>query len=164
MVARNLGWIVVLNGAPRSGKSSIATAMQEQLQGIWLNLGVDAYQQTLPPSLRPSIGLRPGGERPDIEAHLPVLFAALYESVAAHSRLVGEGLRTAAGAGRASGLTAAVGKPPKDERARVASRHGDLAGRASARRRRSQPRLANPWSGEVSRRSTGAAIEDRRGL
>lgn len=87
MVARNLGWIVVLNGATRSGKSSIATAMQEQLQGIWLNLGVDAYQQTLPPSLRPSIGLRPGGERPDIEAHLPVLFAALYESVAAHSRL-----------------------------------------------------------------------------
>jgi chloramphenicol 3-O phosphotransferase len=87
MVARNLGWIVVLNGAPRSGKSSIATAMQEQSEGIWVNLGVDAYQCISPPAIRPSIGLRPGGERPDIEAHLPVLFAALYESIAAHSRL-----------------------------------------------------------------------------
>lgn len=87
MVAGKPGWIVVLNGAPRSGKSSIAIAMQERLQGIWINLGVDVYQQTSPPTIQPSIGLRPGGERPDIEAHLPVLFAALYESVAAHSRL-----------------------------------------------------------------------------
>ncbi len=76
-----------MNGAPRSGKSSIAAAMQGQLDGIWINLGVDAYQQAVPAALWPSIGLRPGGERPDIETHLPILFAALYESIAAHSRL-----------------------------------------------------------------------------
>ncbi len=87
MAARRSGWIVVLNGAPRSGKSSIARAKQGQLDGIWINLGVDAYQQAVPAALWPSIGLRPGGERPDIEMHLPILFAALYESIAAHSRL-----------------------------------------------------------------------------
>ena len=36
---------------------------------------------------QPGIGLRPGGERPDLEALVPVLYAALYEFVAAHSRL-----------------------------------------------------------------------------
>lgn len=87
MAAQKPGWIVVLNGTPRSGKSSIAAAMQEQLDGIWINLGVDTYQRAVPAALWPSIGLRPGGERPDIETHLPVLFAALYESIAAHSRL-----------------------------------------------------------------------------
>lgn len=77
----------MLNGAPRSGKSSIAAAIQEQLDGIWINLGVDTYLRAVPAALWPAIGLRPGGERPDIEAHLPILFAALYDSVAAHSRL-----------------------------------------------------------------------------
>ena len=81
------GQIVILNGAPRSGKTSIARTMQERLDGIWIKLGVDAYQQMVPERLRPSIGLRPGGERPDLEPHLPLLFTALYESVAAHSRL-----------------------------------------------------------------------------
>ena len=37
------GTIVVLNGAPRSGKSSIAAAMQEAFDEPWLNLGVDAF-------------------------------------------------------------------------------------------------------------------------
>lgn len=87
MVAETPGRIVILNGAPRSGKSSVARAMQERLQGLWVDLGVDAYQQMSPPQVRPSIGLRPGSERPDIEVHLPVLFAALHDSVAAHSRL-----------------------------------------------------------------------------
>ncbi len=32
-------------------------------------------------------GLRPGGERPDLQPLIPVLFASLYESIAAHSRL-----------------------------------------------------------------------------
>jgi chloramphenicol 3-O phosphotransferase len=31
--------------------------------------------------------LRPGGERPDLEGLVPQLYAALYESIAAHSRL-----------------------------------------------------------------------------
>ena len=52
-----------------------------------MSLGVDvASRHMTPPHLRPGIGLRPGGERPDIEAVIPSLYAALYESVAAHSR------------------------------------------------------------------------------
>ena len=31
--------------------------------------------------------MRPGGERPDLEVFVPRLYAALYESIAAHSRL-----------------------------------------------------------------------------
>ena len=62
--------------------------IQETFPGPWLNLGVDTFvRQVTPPRYRPGIGLRPGGERPDLEPLLPVLFAALYESVAAHSRL-----------------------------------------------------------------------------
>lgn len=71
---------------------------------------------------------------------------------------VGEGLRTAASTVRASGLRAGVRKPPKDERAGVASRYGDLAGGSSARRRCGLCGLANPWLDEASRRSAGAAI------
>jgi chloramphenicol 3-O phosphotransferase len=81
------GQIIILNGAPRSGKSSIARAIQETFAGVWLNLGVDLHIQATPARLRPGVGLRPGGERPDIEAHIPVLYAALYESIAAHGRL-----------------------------------------------------------------------------
>ncbi|TPL05626.1 MULTISPECIES: chloramphenicol phosphotransferase [unclassified Mesorhizobium] len=81
------GQIIILNGAPRSGKSSIAAAIQETFDGVWINLGVDACAQATPPRLRPGIGLRPGGERPDIEAFVPLLYAALYDSIAAHSRL-----------------------------------------------------------------------------
>ena len=81
------GKIIILNGAPRSGKSSIAAAIQETFEGVWINLGVDACVQTTPPRLRPGIGLRPGGERPDLEAVMPLLYAALYDSIAAHSRL-----------------------------------------------------------------------------
>lgn len=82
------GRIVVLNGAPRSGKSSIVAALQADPGGAWINLGVDMHmERMLPKRLLPGIGLRPGGERPDLEPLLPVLFAALYESIAAHSRL-----------------------------------------------------------------------------
>lgn len=77
------GRIVILNGAPRSGKSSIATALQAR--GPWINLGVDAQNRALPPSLLPGIGLRPGGERPELEPLLPGLFFALYDSIAAHA-------------------------------------------------------------------------------
>ncbi|WP_192245231.1 chloramphenicol phosphotransferase CPT family protein [Mesorhizobium silamurunense] len=81
------GQIIILNGAPRSGKSSIAAAVQETFDGVWINLGVDVYAQVTPPRLRRGIGLRPGGERPDLEAFVPRLYAALYDSIAAHSRL-----------------------------------------------------------------------------
>jgi chloramphenicol 3-O phosphotransferase len=82
------GSIVVLNGAPRAGKSSIASAIQDRFDGPWLNLGVDVFVRSVTPErYRPGIGLRPGGERPDLEPIVAVLFAGLYESVAAHSRL-----------------------------------------------------------------------------
>ncbi len=82
------GQIVVLNGAPRSGKSSIASAIQERFDGPWMNLGVDVFARHVTPQrYQPGIGLRPGGERPDLEAFLPMFYAAMYESVAAHSRL-----------------------------------------------------------------------------
>jgi chloramphenicol 3-O phosphotransferase len=81
------GWIVILNGAPRSGKSSIVTVIQETFSGPWMNLGVDAFNRWVtPPRYRPGIGLRPGGERPDLEAVIPAMYAALYDAVAAHSR------------------------------------------------------------------------------
>lgn len=81
------GRIVILNGAPRSGKSSIARAVQETLDGIWLNLGVDLWMTATPHGLSPGIGLRPGGERPDLEVAIPALYGALFESIAAASRL-----------------------------------------------------------------------------
>jgi chloramphenicol 3-O phosphotransferase len=82
------GWVVVLNGAPRSGKSSIATVIQETFDGPWMNLGVDVFSRHVtPPRYRPGMGLRPGGgERPDIETLIPALYAAFYDSVAAHAR------------------------------------------------------------------------------
>jgi chloramphenicol 3-O phosphotransferase len=84
----NPGQIVILNGAPRSGKSSIVEVIQATFDGVWLNLGVDVFvRHVLPPQFRPGIGLRPGGERPELEPLVSGLYAGLYESVAAHSRL-----------------------------------------------------------------------------
>ena len=60
------GRIVILNGTPRSGKSSIAKVMQQSLPGPWINLGVDAQNASLPQALLPGIGLRPGGEMPEL--------------------------------------------------------------------------------------------------
>jgi chloramphenicol 3-O phosphotransferase len=80
------GTIVVLNGTPRSGKSSIAAALQSSSDVLWLTFGVDAMAAVTPARLRPGIGLRPGGERPDLEDGVVVLFDALYSAVAAWSR------------------------------------------------------------------------------
>ncbi len=88
------GQIVILNGAPRAGKSSIVTVIQDTFEGIWMNLGVDLFGgHATPKSFRPGIGLRPGpgpsfgGDAPELEPLVPVLFAGVYESIAAHSRL-----------------------------------------------------------------------------
>jgi chloramphenicol 3-O phosphotransferase len=81
------GQIVILNGTPRSGKSTIAAVIQETFDGVWLNLGVDRFMATTPERYRPGIGLRPGGERPDLEPLIVLLYRAMYESIAAHSRL-----------------------------------------------------------------------------
>lgn len=81
------GQIIILNGVPRSGKSSIVAEIQATFEGLWMNLGVDRFMQATPDRYLPGIGLRPGGERQDIEPLVPLLYGALYESIAAHSRL-----------------------------------------------------------------------------
>ncbi len=80
------GQIVILNGTPRSGKSSIAAVIQETGSGVWMNLGVDRFISMTPKRYHPAIGLRPGGEAPDLEPLVVSLYRAMYESIAAHSR------------------------------------------------------------------------------
>lgn len=84
---REPGQIIILNGVPRSGKSSIAAVIQDSFDGVWMNLGVDGFMRMTPSRYMPGMGLRPGGERQDIEPLVPALYLALYESVAAHSRM-----------------------------------------------------------------------------
>jgi chloramphenicol 3-O phosphotransferase len=81
------GQIVILNGAPRSGKSSLVAAIQETFAGVWINLGVDVARTMTPSRLQPGIGLRPGEADHPAAPYVPLLYAALYDSVAAHSRL-----------------------------------------------------------------------------
>jgi chloramphenicol 3-O phosphotransferase len=81
------GQIVILNGTPRAGKSSIVAAIQNTFAGVWMNLGVDRFMQMTPDRFQPGIGLRPGGEVPDLEPLVVVLYRAMYEAIGAHSRL-----------------------------------------------------------------------------
>lgn len=76
-----------MNGAPCSGKSSIVAVIQETFDGVWVNLGVDVARAMTPPHLQPGIGLRPGEAAHAAAPFVPLLYAALYDSVAAHSRL-----------------------------------------------------------------------------
>lgn len=80
------GRIVILNGVPRAGKSSIARALMARVPGRWVNLGVDAMNATLPKELLPGIGLRPGGEKPELEPTVLRLYAELYETIALRAR------------------------------------------------------------------------------
>lgn len=81
------GRIVILNGAPRSGKSSIVEAIQQTFEGPWMNLGVDVFVREVTPSrYRPGMGLRPGEADHPAAPLVPVFYAALYDSIAAHSR------------------------------------------------------------------------------
>lgn len=48
-----VGQIVILNGAPRCGKSSIAAVVQETFAGVWMNLGVDWFKQIAPSATSP---------------------------------------------------------------------------------------------------------------
>ena len=83
----NPGQIVILNGAPRAGKSSIVRAVQETFDGVWMNLGVDVFVRHITPErYRPGMGLRPGEPEHPLGGLVPTLYAALYESIAAHSR------------------------------------------------------------------------------
>jgi len=98
------GQIVILNGAPRSGKSSIAKVIQETFDGVWMNLGVDAYiLEITPQKFRPGIGLRPrgdsfiGGGRASVRSVLfmGALTAARWNPIlkAFHQRLIAKGKR-----------------------------------------------------------------------
>jgi len=108
------GWIVILNGAPRSGKSSIVEAIQATLDGPRMSLGVDLFaRQVTPPRYRPGMGLRPGGERPEVEALIPSLFAAFYDSVAAHSR---QGLNVVVDVGHHDAYSKPLGVLPDSAR------------------------------------------------
>ncbi|WP_300574376.1 hypothetical protein [Phenylobacterium sp.] len=96
------GQIIVLNGVPRAGKSSLAQAIQDRFDGVWMNLGVDGFKAMTPQRAQPGIGLRPGGERPDLEPLIVSLYLALYQSIAAHSRL---GLNVVADLGHHDGYS-----------------------------------------------------------
>ena len=52
-----------------------------------MNLGVDLFKQMTPEHYQPGIGLRPGGERPDLEPLIVILYHTMYEAIAQHSRL-----------------------------------------------------------------------------
>ena len=80
------GQIIILNGVPRSGKSSIAGMIQETFDGVWMNLGVDLFMQMTPRKFQPSIGLRPGEEQHPVYGLVPRLYAAMFEAVAAMGR------------------------------------------------------------------------------
>ena len=81
------GQIVILNGAPRAGKSSIVAAIQNSFDGPWMNLGVDVFvREVTPGRYRPGMGLRPGEEGHAVAPLVPVFYAAMYDSIAAHSR------------------------------------------------------------------------------
>ena len=81
------GQILILNGAPRSGKSRIVAVIQETFDGVWMNLGVDVFvREVTPQRYRPGMGLRPGEPDHPVAPLVPALYAALYDSIAAHSR------------------------------------------------------------------------------
>ena len=100
------GQIIILNGTPRAGKSTIAAAIQDTYEGLWLNLGVDRWMQMTPARYQPALGLRPGGERPDLEPIVAILYRALYASIAAHSRL---GINVVADTGHHDDYSAPLG-------------------------------------------------------
>jgi chloramphenicol 3-O phosphotransferase len=81
------GKIIILNGAPRSGKSSIASVIQTTFKGVWMHLGVDQFMNTTPLKYQPGIGLRPGGERPDLEPLVMVMYRAMYKAIASFCQL-----------------------------------------------------------------------------
>lgn len=83
------GRVVILNGAPRAGKSSIARELQRDSSADWLVMGVDHFMSALPRQLQPGFGLRPDRHRPasqaKVEQAVPGLLRAAYASIAAHA-------------------------------------------------------------------------------
>lgn len=104
-MAAEPGAVVILNGAPRAGKTSICRALQDGGRP-WLNLGVDTMMAATPAAWLPGVGLRPGGERPDLEPVVARLYSALFDSLAAHSR---QGLDVVADLGVHEGYSRSLG-------------------------------------------------------
>lgn len=103
------GRIILLNGVPRAGKSSIVAAIQERFDGVWMNVGLDRFKAMTPERYQPGIGLRPGSERPDLEPLVAMLYRGLYQAIAAHSRL---GVNVVADVGHHDGYSAPLGILP----------------------------------------------------
>ena len=56
--------VIVLNGAPSSGKTSIAIWLQDRLEGSWVALGIDVLIAMLPARLGSGsggVGIGPDG-------------------------------------------------------------------------------------------------------
>ncbi|MBM7553210.1 chloramphenicol 3-O phosphotransferase [Thalassobacillus pellis] len=51
-----------------------------------MNLGVDQVMQMTPEQFQPGIGLRPGGEHPELEPTIKIMYRAMYEAIAQFSR------------------------------------------------------------------------------
>ena len=58
------GQIIILNGPPRSGKSSISAAIQNTFEGVWMNLGVDWFKQMTLTATSPGLGCVPAVNAP----------------------------------------------------------------------------------------------------
>lgn len=56
--------------------------------GRWVSLGVDATNAALPKEMLPGIGLRPGGERPDLEPTVVRLYDEIADRVRAGDDMV----------------------------------------------------------------------------
>lgn len=82
------GRVVILNGVSRSGKSTLAEVIQRSVPGVWMHFGMDSHKASTPPNRQPGVGLRPGRAQvpPEIEACVPVLYAALHGTIALHAR------------------------------------------------------------------------------
>lgn len=62
--SRALGGVVIWNGAPHSGPSSVIDVIPSPADRPRLSLGMDLFaRRVTPPRYRPGMGLRPGGER-----------------------------------------------------------------------------------------------------
>lgn len=72
--------IIVLNGVPRSGKTTIARSIVDLAPG-WVNHGVDAEMALTTRERLPGIGLRPGDDLPELRRLLPDLYGELWSRV-----------------------------------------------------------------------------------
>lgn len=77
---------VIINGVPRSGKTAIASEVMAATSSRWVNIGVDSVMAETAEHFLPGIGLRPGGERPDLEQLVLISYEHLFRSIAEHLR------------------------------------------------------------------------------